>query len=161
MLLGWSIRGRVDVSCYWIIRGERFGEDLLVLQFLNHLTLLPRLRNFCRQVFKTCRQKFCGEKCIQCLLRSGGALLLGHDGGVREGRPTHPLHDGSHFVVDGRRYVAKSHPLRLRGHKCRLRVCTASLRPLHSDVSPNQLSLLSQTCLCFMVYSFFMLRAST
>ena len=33
----------------------------MVLQFLNHLTLLPRLRNFCRQVFKTCRQTSLGR----------------------------------------------------------------------------------------------------
>ena len=56
--------------------------------------------------------------CTHIAVLLDAALLLGHDGDVREGRPTHPLHDGSHFVVDGRRYVAKSrHPLRLYTHR--------------------------------------------
>ena len=84
-----------------------FGTFVLLPPFLK--TYLGRKKLTLGTFFQTSRTH------IAVLLDA--ALLLGHDGDVREGHPTHPLHDGSHFVVDGRHYVAKSrHPLHLYKH---------------------------------------------
>ena len=76
-----------------------FGTFVLLPPFLK--TYLGRKKLTLGTFFQTSRTH------IAVLLDA--ALLLGHDGDVRDGRPTHPLHDGSHFVFDGRRYVAKWH----------------------------------------------------
>jgi len=94
-----------------------FGTFVLLPPFLK--TYLGRKKLTLGTFFQTSRTH------IAVLLDA--ALLLGHDGDVREGRPTHPLHDGSHFVVDGRRYVAQRPQFTFEGRPLKLTETPESL----------------------------------